>query len=166
LLDFSFSPLVALHFVTADLDRYDADGVVWSVNFRETNRLLPERLRAALEAEGSDVFTAEALASVAESLPDLEGLADEPFLVFLEPPSLDDRIVNQAALFALLSTARASPGEWLDRHSEVARRVLVPAALKWEVRDRLDQANVTERVLFPGLEGLSAWLRRYYWPKT
>src|SRR5207253_7455112 len=85
--------------------------------------------------------------------------------VFFEPPSLDPRIVNQFALFSLMSSPAATIDEWLVAHRKLARRVIVSAALKWEVRDKLDQANVDERVLFPGLDGLSRWLTRYYWPK-
>jgi hypothetical protein len=97
-------------------------------------------------------------------LPQFDSLATAPFVIFIEPPSLDDRIVNQFAIFALMSKASARLDEWLEGHPEVCRRVIVPAELKWEVRDKLDQANITERVLFPGLDGLSSWLKRQYAP--
>jgi hypothetical protein len=99
------------------------------------------------------------------NLREFDSLRRAPFVVFLEPPSLDPRIVNQFALFSLMSSARATIDEWLAAHPELARKVIVPAERKWEVRDKLDQANINERVLFPGLDGLSQWLTRYYWPK-
>ena len=63
-----------------------------------------------------------------------------------------------------MSSPTATLDVWLEEHPELCRRVLIPAALKWEIRDKLDQANVNERVLFPGLDGLSRWLARYYMP--
>jgi hypothetical protein len=100
--------------------------------------------------------------------PDLtrfDALGDESYLVFVEPPSFDERIVNQYALFSLASSPTLSPDDWLAERSELVRRLVVPAELKWEVRDKLDQANITERVLFHGLDGLSRWVARYYTPR-
>jgi hypothetical protein len=54
--------------------------------------------------------------------------------------------------------------EWMEEHPELWRAWRIPAGVKAEVRERLDQANVNERVLMPGLDGLAAWLRRYYSP--
>jgi hypothetical protein len=162
LLDWTYSPLVALHFATDDLSLYDVDAEVWAVSFAETNKRLPKPLRAVLDTEGSDVFTGEMLSEVADSLKDFDDLAPESFVLFLEPPSVDDRIVNQAALFSLMSSSRGVLHEWLDEHPGAYRRIIIPAATKWEIRDKLDQANVNERVLFPGLDGLGRWLKRYY----
>jgi hypothetical protein len=64
-----------------------------------------------------------------------------------------------------MSSPTARLDHWLEQHPDLSRRLVIPKDLKWEVRDKLDQANVTERVLFPGLDGLSRWLRRYYTPK-
>jgi hypothetical protein len=164
LLDWTYSPFVALHFATENLREYDDDAVVWCVNHRETNGRLPNELRCLAEAEGSNAFTAEMLSQVADTLDKLEALSENDFVVFLEPPSLDERIVNQFALFSLLSSPHRALDSWLAANSDVCRRVIIPAPMKWEVRDKLDQAGITERVLFPGLDGLSKWLARYYTP--
>lgn len=166
LLDWTFSPYVALHFATADLDRMDVDGVVWTIDYVRAHERAPSALRRLLEAEGANVFTTEMLEVAADSLRGLGAIDPEPFVVFVEPPSFDHRIVNQYALFSLLSRAEVSLDAWLSAHPHLARRVIVPAALKWEVRDKLDQANINERVLFPGLDGLCRWLGRHYLPRA
>jgi len=101
----------------------------------------------------------------ARDLAGLEAHADEEFVVFVEPPSFDERIVNQYALFSLGSSPSFALDTWLGGHPELARRLVIPAELKWEIRDKLDQANLSERVLFPGLDGLSRWVARYYTPR-
>lgn len=162
LLDWTYSPFVALHFATENLAYYDSDAAIWCVNHRETNRRLPKELRRELDVEGSNAFTVEMLSAAANTLEKLEKLSSDDFVVFMEPPSLDERIVNQFALFSLMSKPDRALDQWLQKHPDIARTILIPAALKWEVRDKLDQAGITERMLFPGLDGLTAWLTRYY----
>lgn len=166
LIDWSFSPLVALHFATQYVTDFDQDGVIWMVNYNMVHRYLPEVLRKELEEEGSGVFTVEMLSTAARSLSKLGQLSEEPFMLFFEPPSIDDRIVNQYALFSMMSRGSAEHHSWLSQHPDLVRQIILPASLKWEVRDKLDQANITERVLFPGLDGLSAWLKRHYTTRT
>ena len=64
-----------------------------------------------------------------------------------------------------MSSPDASLDEWLGKHEDLARRLVIPAELKWEIRDKLDQAGINERVLFPGLDGLTRWVTRYYAPR-
>lgn len=162
LLDWTYSPYVAAHFATSNLEAYDVDGAIWCVDYSKTNHLLPARLKHILDKEKTPVFTSQMLSQAAVTLEEFDALADSEFVVFFEPPSLDNRIVNQFALFSLMSSPRGVLDQWLACHPELFRRVIIPAALKWEVRDKLDQANITERVLFPGLDGLTQWLKRYY----
>ena len=61
LLDWTFSPYVALHFATTTLLRYNEDGVVWTIDYVRAHELLPESLRKVLGDEGANVFTAEML---------------------------------------------------------------------------------------------------------
>ena len=166
LLDWTYSPYVALHFMTENIETFDRDGVVWAVDYVRANALLPQVLKDIAERECAGVFTADMIDEAATTLGKLDALGkSEPFVLFLEPPSLDARIINQFALFSMMSSPTARLDHWLAARPVLYRRLIVPASLKWEVRDKLDQANVTERVLFPGLDGLSRWLKRYYTPK-
>jgi hypothetical protein len=158
LLDWTYSPYVALHFSTQNTLKYDRDGVIWCIDYTRAHEELPEELRRALRDEGAQVFTTELLAEAVPELQDLDRF-DTDFVLFVEPPSFDERIVNQYALFSVVSRPRT-------QLEQLARRIVIPAGLKWEVRDKLDQANVTERVLFPGLDGISRWLARYYAPRV
>src|SRR5688572_15433289 len=163
LLDWTYSPLVALHFATAHIESFDQDGEVWCVDFSRVNKLLPPRLRHQLNAEQSDAFTVDMLSRY-RTLERFDSLGRSPFVVFLEPPTVHPRLAAQHALFSLMPSPTACLDQWLAGHRHVYRRVTIPAASKWEIRDKLDQANINERVLHGGLDGLSRWLTRYYRP--
>jgi hypothetical protein len=165
LLDWTFSPLVALHFATAGIERFDTDGVVRCVDYVGCHAELPAALARALAGAGAHVLTIEMLESACRDLRAFDALAAErPFVAFFEPPAFDARFVNQYALFSALPSASGVLDAWLADRPRLHRRVVIPREVKWEIRDKLDQANVTERVLFPGLDGLARWLARHYAP--
>jgi hypothetical protein len=156
---------VALHFATASAS--DSEAMLWEIDCEGVHEHLPVDLRGILDDEGARVFTTELLDERAPGLSQLDalGAAGDPFVLFFEPPSFDERIVNQAAVLSVGSAPDLQVEDWLRDHPDVWRAWRIPPDLKAEVRARLDQANVTERVLLPGLDGLAAWLRRYYSPQ-
>lgn len=163
LLDWTLSPKVALHFATAEEDFYDQDAAIWRINIPEIKRLLPDDLRDVLHHASADLFSVEMLEDNIPTLEDLDAWRPgEPFIIFFEPPSLDARIINQGAILSVMPGPRLILTEFLKEHPRLYDRVIIPKELKWEIRDKLDQDNVTERMLFPGLDGLSRWLKRYY----
>ena len=44
-------------------------------------------------------------------------------------------------------------------------RYIIKKELRWQARDLLDQLNISERIVYPGLDGLSRWLARHYYVK-
>src|SRR3954447_18822726 len=82
LLDWTFSPLVALHFATASWPEDDA--LLLAVDCDGAHRLLPRTLRAVIEREGALVFTTEMLAHEAPDLDTFDSLCEgDPVIALL-----------------------------------------------------------------------------------
>lgn len=162
LLDWTFSADIALHFLTESRDRFETDGAIWMVDCVKLHDYLPGVLKRHLDDENVSTFSSDDLDKViGSSLNDIHKLKDNA-MVFFEPPSISDRIVSQYGLFSFMLDVDSSNYEWLKQHPSLWRKIIIPKELKWEIRDRLDQANITERVIYPGLDGLSKWLARWY----
>ena len=107
-------------------------------------------------------FNIESLEELWKSFEDLTSDSEEDFMIFFEPPSFNDRLINQYALLSTTRNPATVVSDWLKQHKDVYRRIIIPNKVKWEFRDRLDQINITERIIYPGLDGLCMWLGRWY----
>ncbi|MDD6467352.1 MAG: FRG domain-containing protein [Erysipelotrichaceae bacterium] len=162
LLDWSYSPLVAAHFATEDISEYDKDGVIWCVNFVKLNQQLPKVLKDELSKQNSNSFTIDMLEKHAGDFDKLKSLSENPFVLFFEPASMLDRIANQYALFSVVSDAGTLMNDLIPDDESVCFRIIIPKEVKLEIRDKLDYINISERLIYPGLDGICKWITRRY----
>ena len=54
---------------------------------------------------------------------------------------------------------------FLDAHTNNTVKYVIKKEMRWRIRDMLDQLNISERIVYPGLDGLSRWLARHYYVK-
>ena len=43
-------------------------------------------------------------------------------------------------------------------------RLIISKKAKLEIRDKLDYINISERMIYPGLDGICRWIARRYAP--
>lgn len=168
-LDWTFSPNVALHFMTDDISTFTKDGIIWVVDFVEIKNHMPSDLQTKLTNQNTLSFTSVELKNyIGNSISDIENYSNKngDALLFFEPPSIDDRIVNQFALFSFMLNPNTDKLKWLQQFPHLYTKIIIPSSLKWEIRDKLDQSNITERIIYPGLDGISKWLSRWYREKN
>lgn len=162
LLDWTYSPLVAAHFATENTDEYDKDGAITCLDFGKLNKQLPPSLREVLLKAGSKNFTIEMLEKSVEDFEKLKAQSDKPFALFFEPASISDRIVNQYALFSVVSDSSVLLSDILKDYDDLWFKIIIPKEVKLELRDKLDYINISERLIYPGLDGICKWITRRY----
>lgn len=162
LLDWTHSPLVAAHFATRTEDR-SSDRVVWRLDWGRLHdhyRLPP---LALLSSDLQTVLHGRGFASLWELI-DPGAHEGETFVALLEPPAIDQRIMAQSAAFTFSTDRSRSLQQVLAASGlETAlTRCVIPAAAVQRIRDQLDLCGISERRLFPDLDGVAAEMRRYY----
>jgi hypothetical protein len=163
LLDWTYSPLIAAHFATLPRRHREAtDRAVWRLDWQRVHRAFgfPELALGTDDLErvrhGDQPLTPWTLFD--------DDPRRRPFACMLEPPSVDPRIVGQAAVFTLCSDKSRSFDRFLAVHGleDALTRFVIPAGAAARVRDQLDMVGADERRLFPDLDGVAAKLRLYY----
>ena len=168
LLDWSHSSLVALHYAMTeeDLEEMEAhDCVVWRIDMNELIAHLPEKYRAAVGRQQTTMFSVDMLTKITDSLYQYDEDMGDRSMIIIEPPSTNDRIIMQYSFFSVIPMEMKDIEGFLDAHTNNTVKYVIDRLLRWRVRDMLDSLNISERLLYPGLEGLSKWIARHYYVK-
>ena len=169
LLDWTHSTLVALHFATLEdnLDKLgQRDCVVWRIDLRDLNRNLPRKYQEYLENKDTFVFSLDGLAELAPDIDRYDADMGDRAMVCFEPPSVDQRIVNQYSFFSAIPSGITDLEAFLDTYTENTVKYVINKSLRWELRDIFDQLNINERMIYPGTAGIAKWLARHYYVKS
>lgn len=168
LLDWSHSSLIAMHFATVEDDIADTgkrDGIVWRVDMRELMNDLPAHYRQVLEDGKTTTFSVKTLMQVAPTTEQYDTDMGSRGIAILEPPSTDPRIINQYSYFSVIPLGVTDVERYFAENTENTVRYIIKREVRWALRDLLDQFNISERVVYPGLDGLSRWIARHYYVK-
>ena len=165
LLDWTYSPLIGLHFAVNDpnLDKMDRhDCIMWKIDVAELHALLPERYQAVLRDNQALIYTVKMLDELTQSLDQYDRDMGREAMLIVEPPSIDPRIINQYSYFSVVPHGITDVEEFLKTKTQNTVKYIIDRSVRWEVSDMLDQFNITERTIYPDLDGLTKMLARHY----
>jgi hypothetical protein len=159
LLDWTYSPLVAAFFATRPGG--DRDRAVWRFDWQPVHEKFGLPPLSLMPGDLGEIFEKGAHFTPWDLF---EARDPHTFAALIEPPSVDTRLVTQAAVFTLSSDKTISFDRFLAKHGleKSLTKFLIPAREVERLRDQLDLVGMDERRLFPDLDGVAASLRRYY----
>jgi len=167
LLDFTHSPLIALQFAAVNNieDNINDDCMVWRLDVAELHNLLPQKYKTPIKGSQSKIYTIDMLNQVVHSISEYDADMENQSMVIFEPSSIDQRIITQYSFFGIIPTEMDDIEAFLDKYTNNTVKYIISKDLRWQIADNLDAMGISERILYPGLDGLSKWIARHYYVK-
>ena len=163
LLDWSYSPLVAAHFATEDTDAYDRDGR--HLVYRRHRGQAPPSQAPAQAFGGSQLqylLPRPSRRGSARFRRDAGRSPRSPTPSFLSPPPCSTASPISTRSFPWSATRACCSPTYSNSRRSTTTRSSFPREVKLEIRDKLDYINISERMLYPGLDGICRWIARQY----
>lgn len=165
LLDWTISAPMALNFAATEEDLAklnDHDCAIWRIDAKEINQHLPEKYIKGMKS-GAVVFSLKDLENVVSGIEQYDLDMGKEAFVTLDPPSIDERIVNQFSYFTIMPKGIDKLEDYLEKKTKNTKKYIIKSSLRWDIRDTLDQWNINDRTVYPGIDGIAKWLKRYYY---
>ena len=147
LLDFSFSPYVALFFA---LESGEDDAAVYCIN------------HDAIQNDDDDYFGRDLFEVYSRIFCPING-KDDPCLFAFEPTFSNQRLLSQQGLFVATNTLDISHGKILDdynvKDADVIK-IIIPAEQRLEGIRKLNKMNINSSNIYPGLDGFCKSMRQ------
>lgn len=140
LLDFTFSPYIALFFA---LEAGKGDAAIYCVNHH------------AIKNDDDEYFGKNRLEIYSRIL-EGESTSDDPCLFAFEPTFSNHRLLSQQGLFVATNTLKHSHEEIIKDY-QIGRadivKYIIPKNLRYSGLKKLNQMNINAANIYPGLDG-------------
>jgi hypothetical protein len=138
LLDFKFSPYVALFFA---LETGKSEAAIYLIN------------HDSIKNDDDTLSGIDRLESYSNILTPQKA-QEHSYLLAFEPTFSNQRLLAQQGLFVASNTLAESHGEILKKHnSNQVQKIIVPKELRFEGLRKLNKMNINSANIYPGLDG-------------
>lgn len=180
LLDFTSNPLIALFFCCISCD--DKDGALWIINTADYHNWFYQDSFFAFNGPITDQEIIESVLSFFHEVieePPREALPEICCPVLFIPEYIDNRMASQSSRFLLWAKNKdplekmVSDKNWMTlsrdgvglvggEDSRFLAKVIVPSNFKHAILNQLCTLGVSERTIFPGVEGIGKFIERFH----